>query len=103
MNDWTKVRRRWDEAATMLSDAHRVAGHELLCAVVNGESDRKQHKPHHEKRAVMDAAANNLAHFLRDDSRHGMHRLKKCAESLCEIRNSDPISGAEQHHHGFSN
>ena len=66
------------------------------------ESDREQHEAHHEQRAVMDAAANHLAHFLRDDSRHGVHRLEKCAESLCEIRNGDPVSGAEQHHHRFS-
>src|SRR6266480_5125023 len=102
MNVWTKLRRLLEDAAIMLSDAHAVPHHELLRAVVDGESDREQHKAHHEQRVVVDAAANDLAHFLRDDSGHGVHRLEKCAESLCEIRNSDPVSGAEQYHHSFA-
>src|SRR4030095_14512684 len=92
MNVWTKLRRLLEEAATMLSDAHAVAHDELLRAVVDGERDREQHQAHHEQRAVVEAAANDLAHFLRDDSRHGVHRLEKRAESLCEIRNGDPVS-----------
>src|SRR6478672_7328376 len=102
MNVWTKLRRLLEELATILANAHAVTHDELLRAPVDGESDRKQHQAHHEQRAVMDTAANDLAHFLRDDSRHGVHRLKNCAESLCEIRNSDPVSGAQQHHHCFS-
>src|SRR5262245_17232955 len=103
MNVWTKLRRLLDEAATILANGHSVAHDELLRAVVDGESNCKQHQTHHEQRAVVDAAPNDLAHFLRDDSRHGVHWLEKRAESLCEIRNSDPVSGTEQHHHGFSN
>src|SRR5262249_15547998 len=103
MNVWTKLRRLLDEAATILANAHAVAHDEFLRAVVDGKSDRKQQQAHHKQSAVVDAAADDLAHFLRDDSRHGVHRLEKCAESLSEIRNSDPVSGAQQHHHGFSN
>src|SRR3954471_19624179 len=102
MNVWTKLRRLLAEEATILSNVPAVARDELLGAVVDGEGNRKQHQPHHEQSAVVDAAANDLAHFLRDDSRHGVHRLKKCAESLCEIRNGDPVSGTQQHHHCFS-
>src|SRR5262245_66256176 len=101
MNVWTALRRVLDEAATILSNVHAVAHHKLLCAVVDRQSDGKQHKAHHEKRAVVNAAANYFTHFLRDDSGHGMHRLEKCAKSLCEIRDGDPVSGAEQSHHCF--
>src|SRR5262245_6212642 len=103
MNDWTKLRRGLDEAATMLSDVHAVTHHELLRAVVDGQSECKPHKAHHEWRTVVNAAANHFTHFLRDGSGHGMHQLEKCAQSLCEIRNSNAVSCAEQHHHGFSN
>src|SRR5262249_9872005 len=103
MNVWTKLRRLLEEAATMLSNAHAVAKNELLRAIVDGERDREQHEAHHEQRAIVNATANHLTHLLRDNSGHGMHRLEKGAESLREIRNGDPVSGAEQHHHGFSN
>src|SRR4029453_5937721 len=102
MNVWTKLRRLLEEAVTILANAHAVAHDELLRAVVDGQSDRKQHQAYHEQRAIVDAAANALPHFLRDNSCHGVHRLEKCAKSLCEIRNGDAVSGAEQHHHRFS-
>src|SRR5215469_15393259 len=103
MNVWTQLRRLLEEAATMLSDVHAVTHDELLRAIVDGEGDRKQHKPHHEQRSVVDAAANDFAHFLCNDSGHSVNGLEKCAESLREIRNSDPVSGAKQHDHCFSN
>src|SRR5262245_26308908 len=98
MNVWTKLRRVLEEAATMLSNAHTVAQHELLRAVVDGESNREQHKANHEQRPVVNTPANHLAHFLRYDSRHGMDRLKESAQPLSEIGNGNPVSGAEQHH-----
>src|SRR4030095_12938091 len=102
MNVWTKLRRLLDEAATILANAHAVAHDELLRAVVDGERDCKQHQAYHEHRTVVNAAANHLAHFLRNDSCHGVQWLEKCAEPLCEIRNGNSVSGTEEHHHRFS-
>ena len=63
------------------------------------EREHEENEAHHKERAIMHAAAHDFAHLLRDDSRHGVDRLEKCAEALGEIRNGDAIAGAEQNHH----
>jgi len=51
----------------------------------------------------MNAVPHHLAHFLRDNTGHGVDRLEKRPKSFREIGNLDPIPGAEQHHHCLTN
>ena len=83
----------------MLTDAHPISRDQSLREIVDPQSQNKKNEPDHEESAVMNAAAHNLPHFLGDDAGHGVHRLKERAEALGEIRNRDPIPGAEQNHH----
>src|SRR5476651_377774 len=97
-----RVRRDLEAMAIILSDAHPVTSDKLLCEVIDRERDREKNKTHHEERAVMRAPAHHLAHFLRDDSSHRVDGLKNGAQSLCEIRNRDPVSRAKQDYHCFA-
>ncbi len=72
----------------------------ILCAsVVDEQREDEEDDADHEERAVMDAAADHLAHLLRDDAGHRVHRLEDHAEPLGEIGNRDAIARAEQHDH----
>ena len=51
----------------------------------------------------MNAAPDDLAHFLGNDACHCVDRLKECAQALGEIRNSNTIARAQKHHHGLAN
>ena len=83
----------------MLTDAHPVTSHELLGSVIDYQSEREEDEPYHKQGPVVNASTNDLAHFLRDNSRHRVHWLEKSAEALSEIRNRDPVSGTEQDYH----
>src|SRR5712664_944972 len=98
-----RVRRRFDGAAIMSTDAHSVTRDQSLREIVDPKSERKKNEADHEESAVVNAAAHYFAHFLRDDAGHGVHRLKERAETLGEIGDRDPVSGAQQNHHGLAN
>src|ERR1700730_8832111 len=86
-------------AAFISANAHPVTTDNFLREIIDAQGEDEEDKANHEERAIMNAAAHYLAHFLRDNSRHGVDRLEKCAQTLREIGNGDAISGAKQHHH----
>src|SRR5437868_6948185 len=85
----------------ILSDTHAVPRHQPLREIVDPERDCKKDQAHHEKRAVMGAAAHYFAHLLRNNSRHRVDRLERGAKTLREIGNRNPVPRAEQHNHRF--
>src|SRR4030095_16741851 len=86
-----------------LTDTHAVTSDELLSAIIDREGDREEDKPYHEEGAIVNAAPNYFAHFLGNNSGHGVHRLEKSAEPLSEIRNCYPVSSTEQDDHRLAN
>src|SRR5204862_6678422 len=84
------------------SNAHPVAGDKFLREIIDPERNGEEDKAHHEKGPVMRTAADDLTHFLRDDSGHRVHGLKDRSQSLGEIWNRDPVSGAQKNDHGFA-
>src|SRR4051794_17358587 len=84
------------------TNAHSETGDELLGEIINSQRNREKHQSDHEKSPVMSAPTHHLAHLLRDNSGHGVDGLKNSAEALGEIRNRNPVSGAEQDHHRFA-
>src|SRR5436190_12872851 len=97
-----RLRRDLEVTAIMSSNAHPVTSDQFLREVIDAERNGEKHQAYHEKGTVMRAPAHHFAHFLRDDSRHGVDRLKDRAETLAKIRNCDPIPGAKEHDHGFA-
>src|SRR4051812_1856689 len=82
------------------SNAHSETGDELLGQIINSKRDREKHQSDHEQSSVVSAPTYDLAHLLRDNSGHGVDGLKNSAKSLGEIRNRNPVSRAEEDHHG---
>src|SRR5262249_2325064 len=85
-----------------LADRHPVTAHQFLRGVICRQGDGEKDEAYHEQSPIVDAATNNLAHFLGNNPRHGVDRLKKGAEPLGKIGNRDPISRTQQHHHRLS-
>src|SRR5688500_15741718 len=103
MAPWKKRTRRALAREEIISpDAHPVTGDKFLRQIIDSESDGEKNQADHKKSAVMGAPAHDFAHFLRDDSSHGMDRLKDRAQPLGEIGNGNPVSGTEKHDHGFT-
>src|SRR6266567_8584336 len=88
--------------ASSLPNAHAIALHQFLRAVVYCQGDGEQDKANHEKCAVMNAASHHFPHLLGNDASHGVDWLEKCAQSLREIGNGNPVPCAKQHHHGLA-
>src|SRR5262249_21360955 len=88
-----------NRAHDQLADAHPVTRDQALREIVDSEREHKENETDHEQRAIMNTASHDFAHFLRDDSGHGVDRLEKCAEPLSEIRDRDAVSRAKQNHH----
>jgi hypothetical protein len=53
-----------------------VAAHDFLREPVDEQGKQEEHEADHKERAVVDAVAHHLAHLLRDDAGHGVHRLE---------------------------
>src|ERR1043165_2311567 len=65
---------RWWLRCACSADGDTGAAHDALRHVVDHEREEEEHDAHHEQRATMNAADRNLAHFLRDDAGHRVHR-----------------------------
>src|SRR5438034_6967611 len=82
--------------ASSLPNAHAIALHQFLRAVVYGQGDGEQNETNHEKSAVMNASSHHFPHLLGNDASHGVHGLEKRTQALREIGNGDPVSCAKQ-------
>ncbi len=71
-------------------------------ADIDEQGNREQHEADRKERAVVDGAGRHLAHFLRNDARHGMRWLRDYPDTEAEIWNRDLVSGYEKNHHRFT-
>src|ERR1700730_5026513 len=90
-------------SALISTNAHPVTTDNFLREIIDAQGEDEEDKANHEECTIMNAAAHYLAHFLRDNSRHGVDRLEKCAQTLSEIGNGDAIPSAKQDHHRLAN
>ena len=80
-----------------------VFEHDALGCGVKRQRDDEEEDADDEEGAVVDAAGDDFAHFLRDDAGHGVSRLEEHAETFGDVGDRDLVASDEEDDHRFAN